>query len=145
MADLLMLYRGDRNAMPPDRVRNVAEAVAAATFAAMTEEALRGGEQDMIAREEYATAHEVMKAVLVALPAPLRKLMVLVYHQQRTLTDSAKELDVHFSTVERWHLKVLAEIRKQLEKHAITHPPERGGAPRLVLAVLRGEDEEEDP
>jgi RNA polymerase sigma factor (sigma-70 family) len=143
LADLLTLYRSDPGAVPRDRVRTLAEAVAAATFAAMTEEAQRGGEEDMIAREEYATAHEVMRAVLVALSRPLRKLMVLLYHELKTLTDAAELLEVHYNTAERWHLKALGEIRKQLEKHAITHSPERGGAPRVILAVLRGE--EEDP
>lgn len=146
LADLLVLYRGDPSAAPRDRARALSEAVAAATFAAMTEEAQRGGEEEMIAREEYATAHQVMKAALVAMPRPQRKLMVLVYHELKTLGDAAAQLDVHANTAERWHLKALAEIRKQLEKHAITHPPERGGAPRLVLAVLRGEAEgEEEP
>jgi RNA polymerase sigma factor (sigma-70 family) len=141
LADLLVLYRGDPDMMPKDRARALSEAVAAATFAAMTEESQRGGEEDMVAREEYATAHEVMKAVLVALPVPQRRVMVLVYHAQKTLGDAAEELDVHRNTAERWHLKALEALRKALEKHAITHPPERGGAPWVALAVLRGEEE----
>jgi RNA polymerase sigma factor (sigma-70 family) len=141
LADLLVLYRADPDMMPKERARVLSEAVAAATFAAMTEEAQRGGEEDMIAREEYATAHEVMRAVLVALPVPQRRVMVIVYHEQKTLGYAAEELGQHRNTVERWHLKALAKIREQLEKHAITHPPERGGAPWVALAVLRGEED----
>lgn len=137
-ADLLALYHSDPRAAPRDRFRTLAEAVAAVAFAAMTEEAQRGGEEDMIAREEYATAHEVMGATLAALPVPSRRLMVLVYHEGKKLGEAAEELGVHYNTAQRWHVNALAEIRKQLEKREITHPPGRGGGPHLALAVLRG-------
>jgi RNA polymerase sigma factor (sigma-70 family) len=142
-ADLLALYRADPSAFPPERLASLAQALAAATFAAMTEEAQRGGEDDLIAREEYATAHVVMNAVLVALTSPQRRLFVLLYQEDKNLREAQEALGVHVNTVTRWHQSVLAEIRKQLEKHGITHAPGRGGAPRVELSVLRGGKEEE--
>jgi hypothetical protein len=41
---------------------------------------------------------------IAALPKPQRRLMVLVYHELKTLTDAAGELSIHYNTVERWHL-----------------------------------------
>jgi len=143
-ADLLALHRGDRATVPSARLDDVTRAVAAATFAAMAEEAQRGGEGDMIAREEFATAMTVIASTLAALTAPQRKLFVLRYQQDRTLMAVKEELGRHYNTVERWHDNVLAEIRKQLEKRGINHAPGRGGAPRVALAVLRGGEEEED-
>ena len=141
-ADLLALYRVDPSVAPRDAMTDLAAAVAAATFAAMTEEAQRGGEQDMIARQEYATAMFVMRDVLEALPRPQRKLFVLVYQEGKTLTRAREALGVHQNTVDRWHAKVFAEIRKRLEREGITHAPGRGGAPRLaVLAGLRDDEE----
>ena len=153
-ADLLALHRGDRGAAPSARLEDVTRAVAAATFAAMVEEAQRGGEDDMIARQEFATAMTVIASTLAALPAPQRRLLVLLYQREQTQVEAQKALGVHYNTVGRWHDNVLAEIRKQLEKRGIMHAPGRGGAPRVALAVLRddeadsededGEDEGED-
>ncbi len=142
-ADLLALYRADPHAAPLERLASLGEAVAATGFAAMTAQAQRDAEADMVAREDYAIAHDVMKAVLEALPSPQRKLMVLRYSEDMRLTEAQTQLDISYSTVERWHKLVLAEIRKQLAKRSITHAPERGGAPRVALAVLRGGKEEE--
>jgi RNA polymerase sigma factor (sigma-70 family) len=138
-AELLALYRNDPGALPLDRLRTLAEVVAAATFAAMTEEALRGGEDELAAREEYATAHAVLKSVLEVLPTPQRRLLVLVYHEQKTLTYAKEELGVHYNTVERWHKKTLAAIRKQLEARGIARAPSRSVGPRMKLGVLRGD------
>jgi len=137
-ADLLALYRRDPTVAHLDQLRHLAEVLAAATVAAMTEESFHGGEDDMIAREEYATAHEVMKAALEALPKQHQKLFVLVYHEAKKLSQAKEELEVHQNTAERWHLQALAAIRRQMEKHGITHAPGRGGAPRVALSVLRG-------
>jgi RNA polymerase sigma factor (sigma-70 family) len=145
-ADLLALYRADPKAAPREWLTTLAQAVAAATFAAMTEEAQRGGEGDMIARQEYATALRIMRALLEGLPRPQRKLFVLVYQEGKTLVQAQEVLGVHQNTVERWHAKVLEAIRAQLEKAGITHSPGRGGAPRVaVLARLRVDADEEEP
>jgi RNA polymerase sigma factor (sigma-70 family) len=140
-ADLLALYRGDTSLAPRDRLVDLVQAVAAASFVAEAEEALRGGEDDMVAREEYAIAHEVMKAVWDALPAPQRKLLLLRYREDKTLKEAQEELGVHYNTVARWHDKVLAEIQKQLEKRGITHSPGRGGAPQVAVLVPLAGDE----
>ncbi len=136
-ADLLALRRtmagapGDEpGATPRENARALARAVAAATFVAMTEEAQRAGEEDMIAREEFATAMAVVAATVTALPKPQRRLLVLLYHEGQTLIEARAALGYHYNTVLGWHAKALAEIRRQLEKRGIEHAPGRGGAPR---------------
>lgn len=137
-AELLALYQGDARAEPLDRLDRLADAVAAATFVAMTQEAQRGGEADMIAREEYATAMEVIGEVLAALPRPKHKLFVLVYCEGCSLTEAQAALHVHYNTVLRWHEEVLATVQKELERHDVTSRPGRGGAPRVsVLGVVK--------
>lgn len=140
-ADLLALRRTEPGASPRESARALVRAVAAATFAAMTEEAQRGGEGDMIAREDFATAMRVIAAMLTAAPRSKRELFVLLYGGRHTLVDAQKVLGFHYNTLRGWHQNMLAEIRRELEKRDITHAPSRGGAPRVALAVLRGEDD----
>jgi DNA-directed RNA polymerase specialized sigma24 family protein len=141
-AELLALYEGDPSAAPLDRLERLADAVAAATFVAMAQEAQRGGDADMVAREEYAAAMEVIAAVMGALPRPQHKLFVLVYCEGCSLVEAQAKLGVHYNTVLRWHDLVLGAVKKKLEQGGITHRPTRGGAPRVaVLGVVKGEGE----
>jgi RNA polymerase sigma factor (sigma-70 family) len=126
-ADLLSTYRGDPAASPRDRLREIARAVTAATFVAAAEEAGRGGDEDMIARQEYATALSVIAAALAALPKAQRRLFVLHYQDGKRLSEIKRVLGIHQNTAERWRTQVLAEIRVQLEKREILRPPGRGG------------------
>jgi RNA polymerase sigma factor (sigma-70 family) len=151
VADLLMTYSSEPGAKAKERLRDVARAVAAATFVAEAEEAQRGGDEDMIAREEYATALSVIAATLKALPTEQRRLFVLHYQDGKPLSHIKTVLQKHQHTLERWRVLVLAAIRTELEKRDILHAPGRGGGPRLyVLSALRepedevpeGEDEE---
>jgi RNA polymerase sigma factor (sigma-70 family) len=144
-AELLALYRTDPSLDPLGRVDRIATDVAAATFAALCEEVLRGGEDDLAARQEYGIALEVIAAVLAALPAPQRKLMLLRYREDWTLREIEGALGVHYNTVERWHDKVLAALHKELDKRGIKTAPSRGSAPpAAVLVPLRGDDVDGD-
>lgn len=141
-AELLALYEGDPNAPPQERMDRLADAIAAATFVAMAQEAQRGGEVDMVAREEYATAMQVIAAVLRALPRPQHKLFVLVYCEGCSLVEAQAKLGVHYNTALRWHDLVLAAVKKKLEQEGITRRPGRGGAPRLsVISAVNEEPE----
>ena len=143
-ADLLSTYRSDPTASPKEQVRDLVRAVAAATFVVTTEEAQRGGEDDEIARRDYATALSVIASVLSALPKPKRRLFVLHYQDGKPLTEIKKVLGMHENTVQRWRTEVLGEIRKELAKREILHAPGRGGAPRVaVLALLREPEDAE--
>jgi RNA polymerase sigma factor (sigma-70 family) len=150
-ADLLALQRSTPGALadaldatdapgvtPREQARALARAVAAATFVAMAQEAQRAGQEDMISRQDFATAMTVISATLAALPRQQQKVFALVYGEGRSLTEAHELLGYHYNTVLGWHAKVLAAIRKQLEKHDIKHAPGRGGAPRVALRVLRG-------
>jgi RNA polymerase sigma factor (sigma-70 family) len=150
-ADLLTLRRtttgaaaNEPGATLREQAKALSRAVAAATFVAMAEEAQRDGVEDVIAREDFATAMTVIDATLAALTKPQRRLFVMVYQEGRTLTAAAEVLGYHYNTVQGWHANVLAKIREQLEKRDIKHAPGRGGAPRVALRVLRGEGEESD-
>jgi RNA polymerase sigma factor (sigma-70 family) len=137
-ADLLSAYRSDPTAPPKEQMRDLARAIAAGTFVVTTQEAQRGGDEDMIAREDYATALSVMASMLSALPKPKRRLFVLHYQDGKPLAEIRKVLGMHQNTVERWRVEVLDEIRKELAKKQILHAPGRGGAPRVaVLSLLR--------
>jgi DNA-directed RNA polymerase specialized sigma24 family protein len=132
-AELLAYYEAEAGAPPLDELEDLAHAVAAGTFVAMTEEAMRGGDDDMIAREEYATAMSVLRAVLDAAPTTHRRLFVLHYQEGQTFDEARRAIGVHINTVMRWHDNLLAEIKKQLEKLDIHHAPGRGGAPRVSI------------
>jgi RNA polymerase sigma factor (sigma-70 family) len=137
-ADLLSLWRGDPHDTPRERMQRMADAVTAATFAAMVEEAQRGGEGDLIAREEYATAMTVLAEVLGALPRPQQKLFVLVYVEGRSLEEAHVALGVHYNTVLRWHAQALEAVKEKLIRLDITGRPGRGGAPRVsVIGALK--------
>jgi RNA polymerase sigma factor (sigma-70 family) len=137
-ADLLATWRADSGDAPPDQIREMLHAVAAATFVVQAEEAQRGGIDDMIAREDYATAMEVIASVLAAQPKPRRRLFVMNYQDGKHLSEIAGLLGIHQKTAEGWRKTVLAEMHAALVKRGILHPPSRGGAPRLyVLDALR--------
>ena len=82
-ADLLATYRERPDALPSERLSGVLHATAAATFVAMAEEAQRGGDDDMIARQDYATAMSVIATTLAALPKPKRRFFVLCYQRRQ--------------------------------------------------------------
>jgi len=133
LADLLATFRSKPDLGPRDRMDRLADNVAAATFAVVTEEAQHGGEDELSVREEYVTAHAVLKSVLVALPTQQKRLFVLLYVDHRTQDHAAEQLRVHVNTIRRWQEKVHEEIRHQLQLKGITQRPGRGTGPRLVV------------
>ena len=142
-AELLATYRGDGEASWQDRIRNLLQATAAATFVAMVEEAQRGGDDDVVARKAYATAMAVIERRLAALSRPQRQLFLLHYREGKTLDEISGALRVHRNTLMRWRDHVLAAIRAELEAREIHHAPSRGGAQRrAVLASLQDPEDE---
>lgn len=144
LADLLATFRSKPGVGPGDQMDRLADHVAAATFAVVTEEAQRGGEDELSARQEYVIAHAVLKSVLGALPTQPKRAFVLLYVDHRTQEYAAKQLHVHVNTIWRWQEKIHEEIRQQLQRKGITQRPGRGTGPRLVvLADLANDPETE--
>jgi RNA polymerase sigma factor (sigma-70 family) len=143
-AELLATYRGDGEASWRDRIRDLLQATAAATFVAMVEEAQRGGDDDVVARKAYATAMAVIERRLAALSRPQRQLFLLHYREGKPLEEISGALRVHRNTLMRWRDHVLAAIRAELEAREIHHAPSRGGAPRRAVLTLLGDPEDEE-
>jgi RNA polymerase sigma factor (sigma-70 family) len=123
-ADLLALYRWDDADASLDRL---ADDVAAATFVAVTQEAMRGGDDEAAAREAYATAHAIVRAVLEILPVPVRRAVGLLYVEGLTQEAAAQELGVHVNTIQNWQRKGFAKIKEQL---ALNYDADPRAAPR---------------
>ena len=64
--------------------------------------------------DECQRQHEnsILKKALNSLSSEKRKLIKAAYIDKKTLKDTAKELNISYSTARRWHKAALAEIRK---------------------------------
>ena len=141
-ADLLATWRGDPQAPPPDELRGLLDAVATATFVAATQEALRGGEDDVVTGKDYSACMRVIAETLAELPNQQKRLMVLNFEDGKPLGEIAEKLGIHRNTAENWRKKVLAAIKAKLVKLEILQAPRRGIAARVsVLEPLRDPDD----
>jgi RNA polymerase sigma factor (sigma-70 family) len=141
-ADLfLATYRNDEiNVFEDDddavtaRVAEGADALLAATFAAMVEEQQRIDEEDPVAEvEEHRVAREALATALHALDDEQRQVLALVYREGRTVEDIADTMGLSDRTIQRRHANALKRLREELGKLGVDRaPPPLRPALRLV-------------
>jgi RNA polymerase sigma factor (sigma-70 family) len=141
-ADLfLSTYRNDEiNVFDDDdddvtaRVTEGADALLAATFAAMVEEQQRIDEEDPVADvEEHRVAHEALATAMRNLDDEERQVLGLVYREGRTVEDIAETMGLSVRTIQRRHANALKNLREELGKLGIDRaPPPLRPALRLV-------------
>jgi RNA polymerase sigma factor for flagellar operon FliA len=107
-----------------DLVSEGAEALLAATFAAMVEEQQRIDEEDPVAEvEEHRVACEALEVAMGALTEEQRRLLTIVYRELRTLEDATGVLGLSYATVRRRHADALARLRDELGKLGVDRAP----------------------
>lgn len=130
-ASLLTFYRDDFKAIVHDqaelarRLEKLSDDVLSAAFLGVAEEAQRGtgGEDDAILREEYAQAIAALTAASKGLPTMQQRILVLVYHDGRTMLDLPATLGVSYNTVRRHHEAALSGLRKRMEAMGVMRAP----------------------
>lgn len=106
------------------RLDDAADALLAATFAAVIEQQVALQAEDPAADdEEYRGAIEALGTAVQALPEEQAQTLKLVYRDGKTVDEIAKALGLSFRTVQRRHAGALVTLRDELGKLGVSRAP----------------------
>ena len=136
-ADMFLAYLRDDtyNVLEHDeeesrrRLEESADALLAATFAALAAEQQRLDVEDPAAAEaEHRDAYEALAQAMQRIPAWAERLLRLLFFERQTLVEAAVTLSVSYATVRRHRDEALAFLRDELHKLGVDRvPPLRDG------------------
>jgi RNA polymerase sigma factor (sigma-70 family) len=106
------------------RLDDAADALLAATFAAVIEQEVALQAEDPAAEEEeYRGAIEALGTAVQALPEEQAQTLKLVYRDGKTVAEVGRALGLSYRTVQRRHADALMTLRDELGKLGVNRAP----------------------
>ena len=88
--------------------------LASVYVAGLLEEEASTPEDDLVAREDQQSQRDALQKARDALAPAEQTVVRLLYEEGMTMEEAAREMSVHFNTVQRRHTKALRTLRKAL-------------------------------